>query len=87
MKFTSWLALSALFGRSLVKGKRNWKDALLAYILFRNEVQKKDGVARKALRQLSKECAEARSEIQKPRQHYKQGFWGSFLRGFRGRRE
>ena len=87
MKITSWWALSALFGRSLVKGKRNWKDALLSYIVFRNEVLKKDGVARKALRQLSKECAEERGEIQKPRRLYKQGIWESFLRGFRGRRE
>lgn len=51
MKFSSWLALGALFGRETCKGKRNWKDAALAAIIVNNEVLDKDGVVRKKIEQ------------------------------------
>lgn len=49
MKFSTLLALSALVGRELVDGPRNWKDAALAAFIAKNEVADKDGAVRKLI--------------------------------------
>jgi len=49
VKTSTWIAGAALFGRSMVKGKRNWKDAALAAVIVKNEVLDKDGHVRKLI--------------------------------------
>lgn len=51
MKFSSWLAMSAIIGRELCKGPRNWKDAALWAIIAKNELIDKEGAARKMIKQ------------------------------------
>lgn len=96
MKFSSWLAVGALIGRELCpgKGKRNWKDAVLAAIIAKNELVDKDGEVRKRIEQgtsdsdikemeetLAREIAKQEKIRQMPRER---GFWAAFKRGYAG---
>jgi len=94
MKFSSWLALGALVGRETCAGDRNWKDAVLAAIIAKNEVLSRDGIVRKLVEQgatdgeirelnemLDRELANKHQTKSAPKER---GFWASFKRGFAG---
>ena len=49
MKFGSQLAISGLITRRIVGGKLDWKDALLAAYVAKNELIEKDGDIRRLL--------------------------------------
>jgi len=100
MKLSSWMALGALIGRELIPGKhtRNWKDAVLAAIIAKNEVLDKDGIVRKMAEQGASDGEI--TELQEALDHElgkrnggiftkkvneiksKRGFIGAFVRGF-----
>ena len=66
MKFSSWLAASAIIGRELCKGPRNWKDAFLWSIIAKNELLDKEGEVRKMIEQGStdRETEELRATLE-----------------------
>lgn len=98
MKFSSWLALGALIGRETCEGDRNWKDAVLAAIIAKNEVLDRDGIVRNLVENgatngeiqelhemLDREIDKQQRQQAISRPH-KRGFWASFKRGFAGER-
>ena len=94
MKFSSWLAIGALVGRELCPGDRNWKDAILAAVIAKNEVVDKDGIARKMIEQGASdgeieelhEMLDRELDRQKQSAPKKRGFLAAFARGFAGER-
>lgn len=96
MRLSSWLAMGALIGRELAPGERNWKDAVLAAILAKNEIVDKDGLVRKMAAGHSEEDIQElkealEKELDKRPQpapatnQRRKGFVSGFMRGFKGK--
>jgi hypothetical protein len=100
MRLSSWLALGALVGRETCSGERNWKDAILAAVIAKNEILDKDGIARKLIKSgasegeieelnqmLSSAMLENKQIQSLPRGERpakQRGVWAAFCRGFKG---